>query len=190
MTNFNSRPALLSLAAIVLVAASAEAAEPGAVRAPIQRIHDRKPAPDFGLEDAAGKVVRLSNYRGKVVLLDFWATECGGCVREIPWFMDLARAYKKKGLAVTGVSVDILYEDLKDSQEAWRRVKPFVQTHQVNYPILMGDDQVTKPYDIQALPATYLIDKRGRIAATYIGLVDKENLEANIQAVLKEHGRQ
>jgi peroxiredoxin len=190
MTNFNSRPALLSLAAILLVALSAEAAEPGAVRAPIQRVQDRKPAPDFRLEDAAGKIVRLSNYRGKVVLLDFWATECGGCVREIPWFIDLARAYRKKGLAVTGVSVDILYEDLKDSQEAWRRVKPFVQAHQVNYPVLMGDDRVTKPYDIQALPATYLIDKRGRIAATYIGLVDKENLEANIQAVLKEHGRQ
>ncbi len=109
-------------------------------------------------------------------------------MREIPWFMDLERLYKKKGLAVTGVSVDVMYEDLKTSQEAWARVKPFVETHHVNYPILMGDDPVTKSYDIKALPLTYLIDKRGRIAATYIGVVDKENVEANIQAVLREHG--
>jgi peroxiredoxin len=133
--------------------------------------------------------VKLSDYRGKVTLVDFWATECGGCVREIPWFMDLAQVYKKMGLAVAGISVDVLYENLKDSNEAWARVKPFVQTHHLNYPILMADGEVTKRYDIQALPLTYLIDKRGRIAATYSGLVDKDNLEANIQTVLKERNK-
>jgi len=103
--------------------------------------------------------------------------------------MDLARAYKKKGLAVIGVSMDILYEDLKDSNEAWSRVKPFVQVRKVNYPILMGDDPVTKLYDIRVLPLTYLIDRRGRIAATYIGVVDKDNVETNIQTLLKEHNK-
>jgi peroxiredoxin len=173
--------------ALMLTAGTGGAADPPGIRAALQPVRDRKPAPAFRLENAAGKKTQLSNLRGKVVLLDFWATECGGCVREIPWFMDLARAYKEKGLAVAGVSVDILYEDLKGSQEAWTRVTPFVETHHVNYPILMGDDQVNKTYDIQALPLTYLIDKRGRIAAKYVGVVDKENVEANIQAVLKEH---
>jgi peroxiredoxin len=164
-------------------------AEPKTVQAVIQSARDRKPAPPFRLEDAAGKTVKLSDYHGKVVLLDFWATECGGCVREIPEFMDLARTYQNKGLATLGVSVDILYENLKDSQEAWSRVRPFIETHKVNYPILMGDDDATKQYDIQALPLTYIVDKRGRIAATYLGVVDRENLETNIRAVLKEPNR-
>jgi peroxiredoxin len=165
------------------------AAEPHAVRATIQTVESRKPAPSFRLEDVAGKKVQLSDYNGKVILLDFWATECGGCVREMPGFMDLARAYQNKGLVTVGVSVDVLYENLKDSEEAWSRVKPFIQAHKVNYPILMGDDNVTKQYDIQALPLTYIIDKRGRIAVTYLGVVDRDNAEANIRAVLKEPNR-
>ena len=163
-------------------------AETPGIRVSLQPEQGRKSAPAFALKNAAGKDVTLADYRGKVLLLDFWATECGGCVREIPWFMDLARNYKKRGLAVAGISVDVMYEDLKGPQEAWDRVKPFVETHQVNYPILMGDDQVNKAYDTQALPLTYLIDKRGRIAAKYVGIVDKQNVEANIQAVLREHG--
>jgi peroxiredoxin len=177
---------IVCLAALVLGVGGAAAAEPPAVRVVIQPVRDRKPAPGFGLEDAAGKKVRLSDYHGKVVLLDFWATECGGCIREIPWFMDLALEYKKKRLAVVGVSMDILYENLKDSGEGWSRVKPFVQAHKVNYPILMGDDRITKRYDIQALPVTYLIDKRGRIAATYAGLVDKNDVETNIETLRTE----
>jgi thiol-disulfide isomerase/thioredoxin len=120
------------------------------------------------------------------MLLDFWATECGGCKIEIPWFMEIAEAYKVKRLAVVGVSMDVLYEGLKDSSEGWNKVKPFVRDHKVNYPILMGDDLVTKQYDIQALPATYLIDKRGRVAATYIGIVNKDDVEAHIKTLLLE----
>jgi peroxiredoxin len=104
----------------------------------------------------------------------------------MPWFMDLAQAYKKRGLAVVGVSVDILYENLKDFDEGWSRVKPFIRSHKVNYPILMGDDATTKSYDIQALPLTLLVDKRGRIAATYAGMVDKNDVEINIETLRKE----
>ena len=177
------------LAVLALSAGCVQAAEPHTIRAVIQSTQDRKPAPGFVLEDAAGKRSRLSDYRGKVLLLDFWATECGGCVREMPGFMDLAQAYRKQGLATVGISVDILYENLKNAAEAWSKVTPFVQAHKVNYAILMGDDQVTKKYDIQALPLTYLIDRRGRIAATYAGVVDKDNVEANIKTLLKERGR-
>jgi peroxiredoxin len=181
-----SRWKVLPLAAVILAAGRAGAAEPPGIQASIQPAQQRKQAPAFWLEDAAGKKTTLADYRGKVVLLDFWATECGGCVREMPEFMDLAQAYRKKGLAVVGVSMDILYETLKNSTEGWSRVKPFVEAHKVNYPILMGDDQVTKRYDIQALPLTYLIDKRGRIAAAYAGVVDRGNVESNIQALLNE----
>jgi peroxiredoxin len=186
MKTLTSQWIAVSLVVLMLGVASLDAAEPPAIRATLQPIEDRKSAQAFGLENSGGKVVRLSDYLGKVVLLDFWATECGGCVREIPWFMSLAQAYKKKGLAVAGVSVDVLYENLKDSKEGWSKVRPFVNTHKINYQILMGDDQVTKRYDIQALPLTYIIDKRGRVAAAYPGLVDKDNLETNIKIVLKE----
>jgi thiol-disulfide isomerase/thioredoxin len=144
-------------------------------------------APALRLLDASGKAETLLDYRGKVVLLDFWATECGGCRIEIPWYMEFERAYNDKGLAVVGVSMDILYENLKGAEEAWGKVKPFVEAQKVNYPILMGDDPVTKAYAINALPATYLIDKKGRIATTYIAvLADKDDVEANIKTLLAE----
>jgi peroxiredoxin len=172
--------------ALLLGQGVALAAEPPGVRAVIQVTKERKLAPGFRLPDASGREVSLSKYRGKIVLLDFWATECGGCRVEIPWFMEFDRAYKSKGIDVVGVSMDILYENLKDAKEGWLRVNPFVQAHKVKYPILMGDSLVTKAYDINALPATYLIDKTGRIAATYLGLVDKGDVEANIKTLLKE----
>jgi hypothetical protein len=84
------------------------------------------------------------------------------------------------------VSEDILYEDLKGPDEAWRRVNPFVRDHKIPYAVLMGDDQVTAVYGIKALPLTYLLDTRGRIAATYAGVVDRPNLEANLNLLLSE----
>src|SRR4051794_26360721 len=123
----------------------------------------RKPAPAFELLDAPGKPVPLSSFKGKPLLLDFWATKCGGCVKEIPSFIELHHAYAKKGLAVVGVSIDILYEDLKSPAEAWSLVNPFVTGHHVDYPILMGDEALTHAYSVTALPVTHLIDRRGRI---------------------------
>jgi len=88
---------------------------------------------------------------------------------------------------VIGISMDISYESLKNAAEAWARVNPFIKAHQISYPILMGDEHVSKGYSVQALPATYLIDRQGRIAATYLGLIDQENLKENINALLAEH---
>ena len=82
--------------------------------------------------------------------------------------------------------MDILYEDLKGPAEAWSLVNPFVKAHKVDYPILMGDDGITKRYLVNALPVTYLIDRRGHIAAKYVGVVDRANLEANIKTLLAE----
>lgn len=173
---------------ILLAAVIAVTADQRFVPASIQPTAERKQAPAFQLSDASGKTVNLSDYRGKVVLLDFWATECGGCRIEIPWYIEFERLYGKSNFAVVGVSMDIQYESLKDADEGWARVRPFVEENNVNYPILMGNDPVSKAYDIMALPATYLIDKNGRIAATYVGvLADKDNAEANIKSLLAEH---
>jgi peroxiredoxin len=176
--------------AVVLLGAAlygiGQTARPSGVRATIQPANGRRPTAAFHLDDASGHDLSLSRYRGKVVLLDFWATTCGGCVNEIPWFIDLRREYKTKGLDVLGVSMDVIYDDLKNAQEGWSRVKPFVQAHGVNYPIVMGDDQVLKSWNIDAFPTTFLIDKAGRVAAQYVGIVDKANMESNIKTLLKE----
>lgn len=146
----------------------------------------RTAAPSFSLADASGRTEKLADYRGKVILLNFWATDCGGCRLEIPWLVDISQSFKNKSVSLIGISMDISYEDLKNATEAWAKVKPFVETHHLPYPILMGDGEVAKRYDIQALPATYLIDSRGRIAATYVGLIDKQNVEDNINTLLAE----
>lgn len=147
----------------------------------------RTEAPPFRLADASGRTEQLTDYRGKVLLLNFWATDCGGCRLEIPWLVEIDQTFKKKDFAVVGISMDISYEDLKNATEAWAKVKPFVASHQITYPILMGDNEAVKRYDIQALPVSYLIDTRGRVAATYVGLIDKENVKANINTLLTEN---
>jgi len=148
---------------------------------------NRKPAPDFRLLDSSGKPAALASFKGAPLLLDLWATKCGGCIQEIPSFIEIHHAYAETGLAVVGISMDILYEDLKGPAEAWSLVNPFVKTHHVDYPILMGDDGITKRYSVTELPVTYLIDRHGRIAATYVGIADRANVEANIKALLAEH---
>ena len=156
------------------------------IRVVVEPQSARKPAPNFVLLDATGKSVPLSSFKSKPLLLDFWATKCGGCIKEIPSFIEIHHAYAKKGLAVVGVSMDILYEDLKGPAEAWSLVNPFVETNKVDYPILMGDEGITNRYSVNALPVTYLIDRYGRIAATYAGIVDRANIEANIKTLLAE----
>ncbi|MFZ1005626.1 MAG: TlpA disulfide reductase family protein [Candidatus Sulfotelmatobacter sp.] len=147
----------------------------------------RKPAPTLQLVTEAGTKLRISDYRGKVVLLNFWATDCGGCVLEIPSFIELEKAYRDKGFAAIGVSMDISYEDLKDANEAWGRVRPFMAKHGVNYTIAMGDDAISKAHASNAFPATYLIDKSGRIAVAYVGVVvNKDNVATNIKSLLSE----
>src|ERR1700741_713914 len=88
-------------------------------------------APDFVLTDSIGSNVKLSNYKGKVVLLDFWATWCGGCKVEIPWFMEFENKYQGSGLSVIGVSMD---------EDGWKAVKPFIEQKKLNYPVVIGDE--------------------------------------------------
>ncbi len=136
----------------------------------------RKPAPDFELKDATGKVVHLSDYKGKVVLLDFWATWCGPCGIEIPWFTEFQRKYKDRGFTVLGIAMD---------DSGWKDVKPFVADKKINYKIVLGDDKTSDQYgDVEALPTTFVIDREGRIASVHVGLVDKKEFDDAIQQLL------
>ena len=147
---------------------------------------DRTAAPPFRLTDAGGKAMPLSDFRGKPVVLNFWATECAGCKVELPTFVSLARTYKTKGLTVLGVSMDIMYSDLKDAAAGWSKVKSFLQTRRLDYPIVLDDGSAEKAFNVTAIPATYLIDRTGRIATTYVGVVDSRNIETNVKALLAE----
>jgi peroxiredoxin len=157
-----------------------------AIRARVQSEKDRLAAPSFRLANASGRLVKLSDFRGKPVVLNLWATECGGCRAELPAFMQMDQRYRGKGLAVVGVSLDIMYSDLKNSTEGWARVKPFIKAKGIGYTTLLDDGSVERVFNVTALPATYLIDRAGRIAVTYIGVVDPSDLEANIKTILSE----
>jgi peroxiredoxin len=139
---------------------------------------DRKPAPEFTLKDADGKTVNLSDYRGKVVLLNFWATWCGPCKIEIPWFMDFEQQHKSRGFAVLGVAMD---------EEGWDIVKPYLTDRKVNYRNVMGNDIIAQLYGgVDSLPTTFLIDRAGKIASVHVGLVSKGDYEGEIVHLLGE----
>lgn len=137
----------------------------------------RQSAPNFTLTDAQGKAVQLADYKDKVVLLNFWATWCGPCKVEIPWFQEFETKYKNKNFAVLGVSYD---------NSGWAAVKPYLKDNPINYKILaIVDETMPQPYaSIDTLPTTLLIDRQGRIAATHNGLVAKADYEAGIEALL------
>ena len=169
---------LLLMGAAAVLLASLAAAEQPSIRASLQPVKERKPAPEFALKDSSGKTVNLKDYRGKVVLLDFWATWCHGCKQEIPWFSEFERTYGAKGLAVVGVSMDV---------GGWKVLRPFLAETPVPYRMLLGDEATAKLYGIETMPDTFLIDRHGNVAAAYrAGLVDKDNLEANIKALVSK----
>ncbi len=147
--------------------------------AELKPLNERHVAPDFELKDADGKVVHLSDYKGKVVVLDFWATWCGPCRIEIPWFTDLQRNNKDKGFEVLGVSMD---------DEGWEVVKPFLAEVGVNYRVVMGNDATAQAYGgVDALPTTFLIDREGKIAAVHIGLTNKKDIVDGVEKLLKDN---
>jgi len=142
------------------------------------RPEDRKAAPDFTLNDASGKPVTLSALRGKVVLLNFWATWCGPCQIEIPWFVEMAQANRDAGLEVVGVSMD---------DDGWQSVRPYIQSRKVSYTVLSGNQDIARLFNgVQSLPATFIIDRSGRIAAVHVGLCSKSEYESDIAAVMRE----
>ena len=138
----------------------------------------RVAAVDFKLMDSDGKEVKLSDYKGKVVLLNFWATWCGPCEVEIPWFKEFEQTYKDRGFAVLGVSED---------DEGWPTVRPFMKALAMNYRIVLDDRKMPPPYkDIESLPTSYLIDRQGRIAVQHTGLVSKDTYKNGLEKLLAD----
>jgi thiol-disulfide isomerase/thioredoxin len=132
---------------------------------------------DFTVTDMNGQSVKLSAFKGKVILLDFWATWCPPCKAEIPGFVELQEAYRDKGLQVVGVSVD----DTPD------KLKPFASEYKMNYPVLVGlerDDFKDAYGPMWGIPTTYLIARDGRICRKNSGIVGKAKYESDIKGLL------
>ena len=137
---------------------------------------ERHPAPDFALKDTSGATVKLSDYRGKVVLLNFWATWCAPCREEIPWFVDFEKEYQNRDFAVLGVSMDA---------RGWDVVRPYTERHKINYPVMLGDEGINNLYGgADALPVTFMIDRNGRIARTHVGVAGKHTYKQEILDLL------
>jgi peroxiredoxin len=135
-----------------------------------------QPAPDFELQDLNGKTVKLSDYRGKAVVVNFWATWCSPCKIEMPWFVDLQQRYGPEGLVVLGIAMD-------DSGHA--EIQKFADEMHLNYPVLLGKEAVAESFgSVQFLPATFYIDRQGRVVDRVFGLVDRQEIENNVKKSL------
>jgi len=137
----------------------------------------RRPAADFQLTDLNGNPFQLSSLRGKVVLIDFWATWCPPCRMEIPHFKELYDSYKGKGLEMIGLSIEA----------DGGAVKSFVRSNGMTYPVALADAKLQQAYGgIRGIPTTFLVDKKGRVAKQLFGYNDKEVFEKDIQKLLAE----
>ena len=155
--------AVLSIAALL-------AADPSPAAKP------RPAAPDWQLRDVNGKPVNLAEFKGRLVVLNFWATWCLPCRQEIPGFVALQRKYQDKGLVIIGVSLD---------QRGPGVVKPFIGRFGVNYPVVMGNEQIVSDYGgVEAIPTTFIIDRQGKVVTVHQGFTDNATFEAEIRSLL------
>ena len=132
-------------------------------------------APDFSLTDLSGQSIKLSDYRGKVILLDFWATWCEPCKTEIPHFIDMQNRYAGQGLQVIGISMD----------DEEKPVRDFQQQFKMNYPVAIGNAKLAESYGgLLGLPITFVIDRQGRIYKRHIGQTEPSVFEGEIRKLL------
>ena len=133
-------------------------------------------APDFTLQSLEGKTVRLSDFRGKPVVLNFWATWCGPCKIEMPWFVDFQKQYAAAGVQFLGVAMD---------EASTKDIAEFAQSMKVNYPILIGKESVGDAYGgVQFLPETFYIDRSGKIVDKAFGLKGRGEIEDDIKKIV------
>ena len=137
-----------------------------------------KPASyDFTLEDQHGEEFDFESLRGKVVLLNFWATWCGPCKIEVPWFVEFAEQYQEQGLEVVGLSIDDTVDKIQD----------FAEDYDVNYPMLVGlgrEDFLEAYGPIWGVPMTFVIDREGTVCRPHAGIATKEEFEQDIKDLL------
>ena len=133
-------------------------------------------APDFTLPDIFQKEVRLSDYQGKVIILDFWATRCPPCIREIPHFVELQKEWADKRVQIIGISLD---------RQGLNVLKLFAKKYKINYPILLCDEITLRKYSpIKFIPTTFVIDREGKIYKKYIGYRAKGIFEKDIKKLV------
>jgi thiol-disulfide isomerase/thioredoxin len=135
-------------------------------------------APDFDLETLDGKSLRLSDLRGKAVLLNFWATYCGPCKIEMPWFVELQKEYGPQGFQILGVAMD---------DAGTEDIAKFAKELGVNYPILIGKDSVADSYGgVSVLPTTFFVDRDGKLIAREFGLRSRSDFVDDIKKALSQ----
>src|SRR6202167_5992318 len=160
--------------ALMLYVGYHKARNPGGM--PFRPLTASAPAPDFSLEALDGKTTRLSDFRGKAVLLNFWATWCVPCKIEMPWFVDFQNQYGSQGLQIVGVAMDDASKE---------DIGKFAKDMGVNYPILIGKESVGDQYGgVPALPESFLISRDGKIVDKIIGLRGKADIEEAIKKTL------
>lgn len=176
----NKRPVFFAMFFLVSGIAIFLFAKPKAEDMKHAEFSDQQPAPDFVLKDISGKDVKLSDFRGKIVILNFWATWCGPCRKEIPDFIDMQTQYSKDGLQFVGISLDA---------EGAEAVNRYISKTKINfnYPILVGNNDIADKFGgMNAIPVTFLIDRKGLIRNHYIGMRQKSDLESMALALLRE----
>jgi cytochrome c biogenesis protein CcmG/thiol:disulfide interchange protein DsbE len=148
-----------------------------------------KPAPDFKLEDLSGKKVTLADYKGKALMINFWATWCGPCKLETPWIVELRNQYAAKGFEVLGIDSEA--DDLKaDDTDGFAKqktaVERFVKQEKMPYPVLMNGDSIAKKYGgLDAMPTTFWVDRTGKVVASQMGITSKEDMEEKIKKAIE-----
>jgi peroxiredoxin len=170
---------------MVLLAASCGGKEPrvkgreGRVRASgVPATQDRRPAPDFTLKDLDGRDVRLTDFRGQVVMVNFWATWCPPCRAEIPDFIELQSQLGPKGLQIIGISLD---------DEGSAKVAPFASQNRINYTMLVNGNGAANRYGgIEGIPTTFLLDRQGRVVERRAGITPREHWQQVIALLLTE----
>jgi cytochrome c biogenesis protein CcmG/thiol:disulfide interchange protein DsbE len=147
-----------------------------------------KPAPAFALEDLSGKKVSLASYKGKAVLINFWATWCAPCKIETPWLVELRNQYAGQGFEILGVSTDDIDRD--DSEKLSDEKKDIAKSAQqlgIDYPVLIDGASLSTPYGgLDAMPTSFFVDRKGTVVAAQLGLTSKDEIEGNIKKALAE----
>ena len=145
-----------------------------------------KPAPAFALEDLSGKQVTLESYKGKAVLVNFWATWCAPCKIETPWLVELRNQYAAQGFEILGVSADdIDRDDAKKLAEEKKEIAHSAEQMHIPYPVLIDGGSIDKAYGgLDELPMSFYVDRTGTVVAVQMGLTSKAEMEANIKKAL------